>query len=155
MMLVPPLRSRPRAMRALILYKAVKAPAMLAVALTLTVAPQEIARAAEWIAVQAADRPSLFGPIGAAIESHLSHGVLTGAAILAWLDAVSTAVEGVLLWLGRPWGEWIVVVALGALLPFELVELGRRLTPLRLAVFLVNAAIVAYLAWRRLEHRRA
>lgn len=149
----PRFRDRPRAMRVLIVYKAVKAPAMLALALLLTLVPGKVERAAEWLALEVSDRPSLFGAIGAAMERHVTPSVVGAAAVLAWLDAASTAVEGVLLWFGRPWGEWIVVVAVGALLPVELFELARRVTPLRGAVFLVNVLIVAYLAWRRIEHR--
>ena len=46
------------------------------------------------------------------------------------------------------WAPWLVVVATGSLLPFEVVELVRRPHALRLAVFVVNLTIVCYLATR-------
>ncbi|HEY0469861.1 MAG TPA: DUF2127 domain-containing protein, partial [Polyangiaceae bacterium] len=60
-----------------------------------------------------------------------------------------TLLEGVLLLRGHAWGEWIVVVALAALIPFEISSLERHPGPLKLIVLTLNVAIVAYLAPRR------
>lgn len=63
------------------------------------------------------------------------------------------AVQGVGLWAGRRWAEYLVVLETGLLLPFETWESFRRFTPFKLAVLLANAAIVVYLV-RVLRARR-
>jgi len=78
------------------------------------------------------------------------------AALALLLDGALTLVEGWGLRRGHWWGPWLVVVASGALLPFEVVYLVRRLRPGRLILLLVNALIVGYLVWRvRVEYRRS
>jgi uncharacterized membrane protein (DUF2068 family) len=69
-------------------------------------------------------------------------------------DGSLTLVEGWSLLHGRWWGPWLVVVATGSLLPFEVVALVRHRHVVRAVVFLVNVAIVVYLARKALrEHR--
>ncbi len=75
------------------------------------------------------------------------------AAIALALDAALTLVEGWALRRRHWWGPWLVVVASGGLLPFEVVQLVRRPHVGRLMVLLVNASIVAYLAWRIRKER--
>jgi uncharacterized membrane protein (DUF2068 family) len=62
------------------------------------------------------------------------------------LDGALTSVEAWALHVGHWWGPWLVVAATGSLLPYELLELIRHPHVGRLALFLVNGAIVAYLA---------
>ncbi len=81
-------------------------------------------------------------------------GHLRLAALALLLDSALTLVEGWGLRRGHWWGPWLVVVASGLLLPFEVLHLLRRPHIGRFMVLLVNALIVAYLAWRvRVEHR--
>lgn len=54
-------------------------------------------------------------------------------------------VQGIGLWRGRRWAEYLVVVESGLLLPIELWELAHRFTAFKLGILLVNLAIVAYL----------
>jgi uncharacterized membrane protein (DUF2068 family) len=63
----------------------------------------------------------------------------------AFADAVLSAVEGLALRAGRSWAPWLVVIATGALLPWEVIEAFRRPGWLRIVVLLINAAVVAYL----------
>ncbi len=85
----------------------------------------------------------------------LTPGHLRLAALALALDAALTLVEGWSLRRGHWWGPWLVVVASGALLPFEVIHLARRPRLGRLMVLLVNALIVGYLVSRvRAEHRR-
>jgi uncharacterized membrane protein (DUF2068 family) len=67
------------------------------------------------------------------------------------LDAIVLCFEGWALMHGRRWGAWVVVAATGTPIPFEIASLLRHLAAGRVAVLLVNVAIVAYLlarAWR-------
>ena len=63
----------------------------------------------------------------------------------AFADAALSAVEGFALRAGRWWAPWLVVVATGALLPWEVLEVIRKPGWLRLAILAVNVAVVAYL----------
>ncbi|WP_271215599.1 DUF2127 domain-containing protein [Streptosporangium carneum] len=76
-------------------------------------------------------------------------------ATLGWITAalvgyaVIELVEAVGLWLLKRWGEYFAFVATGVFLPLEIHELAERVTPLRLGAFLVNLALLAYLAWTK------
>jgi uncharacterized membrane protein (DUF2068 family) len=62
-------------------------------------------------------------------------------------------VEGVGLWKGKRWAEYLTVIATSLLIPFEIYELTKRLTAVRLAALVVNVAAVIYLVYR-LRHPR-
>jgi uncharacterized membrane protein (DUF2068 family) len=49
----------------------------------------------------------------------------------------------------RRWAEYLMVLATGALIPLEVVEVIARPTPFRVGALLVNVAIVVYLACRK------
>jgi uncharacterized membrane protein (DUF2068 family) len=63
-------------------------------------------------------------------------------------------VEGVGLWKGKRWAEYLTVIATSTLIAFELYELARRLTMVRVSALVVNVAAVIYLVYR-LRHPRA
>jgi uncharacterized membrane protein (DUF2068 family) len=64
-------------------------------------------------------------------------------------DALVSAAEGWVLRQGYPWGSWLVVIATGSLLPFELYEIVVHPKLGRVILFFVNAAIVITLAASR------
>jgi uncharacterized membrane protein (DUF2068 family) len=78
---------------------------------------------------------------GVSTPSHL-HLV----ALLLGGDALVSAAEGWVLRRGYRWGRWLVVLATASLLPLEIYEIARRPQLPRVLVFLVNLAIVVYLA---------
>ena len=78
---------------------------------------------------------------------------LTAVALL--FDGVLSGVEGWALHTRRSWAEWLVVIASGSLLPYEIFALVRHARIGRGIVFLVNLVIVVYLARRALRRRRA
>ena len=63
-------------------------------------------------------------------------------------------VEGLGLILGYHWAEYLVIVATGSLIPFEIYEIARKLSPIRVALFGVNVAIVIYLIFVLRKDRR-
>lgn len=69
-------------------------------------------------------------------------------------DGLMSSLEGWALWHGHWWGPWLVVVATGSLLPFEVVSFARHPHAVRAFVFLVNLVIVVYLARKALRERR-
>ena len=69
-------------------------------------------------------------------------------------DGTLTLVEGWALIHGHWWGPWLVVVATGSLLPFEVVAFVRHPHFGRALILVVNLAIVVYLIRKALrEHR--
>jgi uncharacterized membrane protein (DUF2068 family) len=84
------------------------------------------------------------------------HLAVATAAI--FLDGVAVMVEWYALRRGHAWGEWLVVGATSVFLPFEVVALVRRVHAGRVALFVLNLAIVLYLArhvMKRSAARRA
>jgi len=86
------------------------------------------------------------------ILAALPHLQLLGAALAA--DAGLAALEGWALARGHRWGEWLVVVTTGSLLPWEAWELIRRPSLVRLLLLVVNLAVVLYLALRIVRRSR-
>ncbi len=70
-----------------------------------------------------------------------------GAALLAY--GVLEGVEGVGLWIGKRWAEYLTFVATTILLPLEIYELANGATPLKLIGFLINLAVVVYLLFAK------
>jgi uncharacterized membrane protein (DUF2068 family) len=63
-------------------------------------------------------------------------------------------IEGTGLILGFHWAEYLVIVATGSLIPFEIYEIARRFTLVRVVLFIVNVAIVIYLILTLRKDRR-
>lgn len=149
--------ARPRALSAIIVYKTGKAGIQLGLALLLLVS---------W----PLGLPSWLHGMGLMLHQHATLGwagylselllksatpralELSIAALFA--DGALTALEAWALASGRWWGPWLVVVALGALLPLELYEFVRTPRWSRLAILLLNAAIAAYLGRKAWGERR-
>jgi uncharacterized membrane protein (DUF2068 family) len=70
-------------------------------------------------------------------------------------DGSVSLLEGWALWHGHWWGPWLVVVATGSLLPFEVVAIVRKPHPIRIVLLVVNLAIVVYLVRKALRERVA
>ncbi len=68
-----------------------------------------------------------------------------GALIYAALEFT----EGIGLARRRRWAEYLTVLATAFFIPFELLEVARRVTVLRMAALLFNVLVVVYLAWRK------
>jgi uncharacterized membrane protein (DUF2068 family) len=60
-------------------------------------------------------------------------------------------VEGYGLWHARAWAEWFAAAAGAVYVPFEVYELIRKLTLIRIGILLVNLAIIFYMLYLRWE----
>ena len=67
----------------------------------------------------------------------------------ALLYAALETTEGVGLALRRRWADYLTVLATGVLIPWEVSEVVRKVTTLRVGALTVNVAIVVYLAYRK------
>lgn len=76
-------------------------------------------------------------------------------AVAAFADAVLSAVEGLALQARRWWAPWLVVVATGALLPWEMWALARHPRWGRFLVLVINLAVVTYLLREVVRQQRA
>ena len=75
-------------------------------------------------------------------------------AIVLFLYAALFIVEGVGLWIGKVWAEWLSIVATTSFIPFEAYEVAHKTTFLRVAILVANIAIVIYLVYRRVGARK-
>ena len=79
--------------------------------------------------------------------SHLTDGQLWAMAFSALLYSVVRFVEAIGLWLQRQWAEWFGLLTGGMYIPVELFEILRGITWPKVTVLIINASIVAYLAY--------
>lgn len=79
------------------------------------------------------------------LEPHAVKVLLVTAIVYSVLEGV----EAVGLWLEKRWAEYLTVVALAGFLPFEIHELIKRVSVLRVGAFVVNIAILVYLVWKK------
>jgi uncharacterized membrane protein (DUF2068 family) len=107
------------------------------------------------VARDLAEGGAAFARLGHWLQIHLSSNVVVRGAQLAWLDSVSSAVEGFLLLSGKTWAQWVVIVGLACLIPFEILSIEHRPGIPKFVVLGANAAIVAYLAWVQVRKARA
>ncbi len=68
---------------------------------------------------------------------------LVGAAIAAY--ALLEGVEAVGLWLGRRWAEYLTFIATAVFVPYEIYELTKSVSALKVLALVINVAIVLYL----------
>jgi uncharacterized membrane protein (DUF2068 family) len=78
---------------------------------------------------------------------HSGHTFVTVAWLLAAYGGLQI-VEGVGLWGGWLWAEYLAAVATSAFVPFEGYELSEHVTPLKAVALLINVAAVVYLVYK-------
>lgn len=66
---------------------------------------------------------------------------------LALAYALLRFAEAYGLWHARRWGQWVAVASGAIYLPFELYELHRHVSALKIAAVGVNLAIIVYMLW--------
>ena len=146
----PTSRRRDRWLTLIALFKLLKAALLVAAgfgALRL-LQPAMAARIQEWLAEFSMRSGQMFLQRAIAWIGRLTPHRIELLGIGAFAYAALFAVEGVGLWLGRRWAEWLTVVVTGSLVPFELYELARHFSAPRVLTLSVNLAVVAYLIYR-------
>jgi hypothetical protein len=105
------------------------------------------------------------GGLSGSIERHWLHGI---GALLAGMvrlvagaggtrlivfalggDAVTSAIEALLLQRGSRWARWVIFGSTGLPLPWELARLVRQPSVVRLGLLLVSLAILGWVWWTR------
>lgn len=87
------------------------------------------------------------------LADKLTDSRLWVVAVGALLYSILRFVEAYGLWMERAWAEWLALVSGMIYLPFEVYEMARRPDAIRIAVFLVNVAVVVYMAYLRWDAR--
>jgi uncharacterized membrane protein (DUF2068 family) len=78
--------------------------------------------------------------------------------MLSALFASIEMIEGLGLWFGAAWAEYVVVISTGLFIPEEFIGIARHPSWLRLVILLINGAILVYvvwIVWRRYQIRRS
>ncbi|MBD3880498.1 DUF2127 domain-containing protein [Phormidium tenue FACHB-886] len=73
--------------------------------------------------------------------------------LIAWLSGIYAIVLGTAtagLWYGKPWASVMMLIMAGAPLPIEVYEVVHSLSWQRLAILLLNLAVVGYLVRHRI-----
>jgi uncharacterized membrane protein (DUF2068 family) len=79
------------------------------------------------------------------LTAKVTDGWLWALALGSLLYASLRCAEAYGLWRGRAWAEWLAAISGAIYVPFELVELFKKVTALRLASLTVNLLVVAYM----------
>jgi uncharacterized membrane protein (DUF2068 family) len=72
---------------------------------------------------------------------------LIGVGVAAY--ALMEGVEAVGLWFSKRWAEYLTFIATVIFIPYELDELAKGISALKLVTFLINLAIAVYLIWAK------
>ncbi len=61
--------------------------------------------------------------------------------------------EGVGLLLEKAWAEYLTAIITASFLPFEVIELSHRVTPIKISFLVVNLAVLGYLVFHLMRRR--
>ncbi|MDR3752723.1 MAG: DUF2127 domain-containing protein [Terracidiphilus sp.] len=75
----------------------------------------------------------------------ISGRVLERISIVAYCYATLTLVEGIGLYLEKAWGEFLTLAITASFLPWEMLEIVRRLTWVRVGLLTINILVFIYL----------
>ena len=139
-----------RGLRLIALFKFAKALLLIAVGLGALqlLHPDAAERAQRWATALATSSDRRLVQHLLAQAMGMLPGRLVVLALGAFLYAVLFATEGLGLWLGLRWAEYLTVVATASFVPIEIFEILQRLDLLRVGALVMNLAVVAYLVYR-------
>lgn len=80
------------------------------------------------------------------------HFAALGAGAFAYASVFLA--EGIGLWQGKKWAEYLTIGATASLLPFEMVAVIHKLTLVRVGTLTINVLVIAYLVWELRARRR-
>jgi uncharacterized membrane protein (DUF2068 family) len=137
-------------LRLIALFKLLKAALLIAVGVgALKLLHKDIVGVVEhWVDLLKLDPNNQF--IDAALEkaSHITPDKIKELGLGSIIYAGLFLTEGIGLWLEKRWAEWLTVIITGSLIPIEVYEIHRHPSAVKIAVLLINIAIVGYLVYR-------
>ena len=78
-------------------------------------------------------------------SSIISGPALERISLIAYCYATLTLIEGIGLYLEKTWGEFLTLAITASFLPWEILEIFRRLTWLHVGLLIINILVFAYL----------
>jgi len=141
---------RDRALAGIAIFKFVKVALLLAFTFGAMemLRPDVSERAQEWLGAMALNSDHEMFQRMLAWLAGLTDRKLEVLGVAAFAYATLYTVEGIGLWNGRRWAEYLTVIATSSFIPFEIYELARRLTWIRLTGLIINVAVAVYLIYR-------
>jgi uncharacterized membrane protein (DUF2068 family) len=76
-------------------------------------------------------------------------GTLVVLIVISLVYTVLELVEAIGLWHERRWAEYLTAIATAGFLPFEIIELTRRVTVIRVGALVINLLILFWLLYRK------
>jgi uncharacterized membrane protein (DUF2068 family) len=144
-----------RVLRLIALLKFLKAASLIAISVgAFRPLHQDLGEVAEhWVGRLGLDPGRHYVMLALEKVSRLSPAQIKQLGIVGLIYAALFLTEGTGLWLLRAWGEWVTVIISGSLVPVEIYEIYRHPSVTKIAVVVVNVAIVIYLIWRIRERK--
>jgi uncharacterized membrane protein (DUF2068 family) len=132
------------------LFKLVKAIMLIAVGVgAVDLLHKDVAQTvAHWVNVLRVDPDNRFIHRIVARIFNVTPGQLKAVSAGTFFYAALLSTEGIGLLLRKHWAEYFTVITTAALIPLEVYELIRHLTVAKVAVLIINIAIVWYLVLR-------
>jgi uncharacterized membrane protein (DUF2068 family) len=137
-------------LRLIALFKLLKAALLIALGVgALKLLHKDVAEAVEhWVELLRLDPNNRYIDAGLEKVSNLTPDKIKELGLGSMIYAGLFLTEGIGLWLEKRWAEWLTVIITSSLIPIEIYEIYRHPTPVKIAVLLINIAIVAYLVYR-------
>jgi uncharacterized membrane protein (DUF2068 family) len=138
-----------RLIRLIAIFKFVKAGLLIAIGVgAFKLLHKDIGSVAEhWIEALRLDPGQHYLDAALAKASNLRPEQIKKLGLGSFIYAGLFLTEGTGLWLRKRWGEWLTVIITSSLVPLEIYEIHRHFSAMKVAVLVVNIAIVAYLIY--------
>src|ERR1700730_2177317 len=148
-------KSHSRFLRLIALFKLVKAALLIAVGVgALKLLHKDVAGAVEhWVELLRLDPNNQYIDIALEKASNLTPDKIKELGLGSMIYAGLFLTEGIGLWFDKRWAEWLTVIITSSLIPIEIYKIYHQPTSVKIAVLLINIAIVAYLLYRIRDKR--
>ena len=136
--------------RVIALFKLLKAALLIAVGMSaLHLLHKDVASVAEhWVRVLGLDPGNRYVDKALAKVADLTPQKIRNFGIVSFIYAGLFLTEGIGLWMVKRWAEWFSVIITTSLVPFEVYEIHRHPSTIKVLVLIVNIAVVGYLIYR-------
>jgi uncharacterized membrane protein (DUF2068 family) len=146
----------PKTLFAIAIFKLVKAVALVAIGVTALLIARD---SSELLSLELVAEHLKFGPNNHLVDkaisaiSGLDAKTLEECGLGTFIYAAVFLTEGIGLLLRKRWAEYLTTIVTASFIPFEVYELVKHVSPLKIVGLVANVAIVIYLLARILAKR--
>jgi uncharacterized membrane protein (DUF2068 family) len=139
-----------RLIRLIALFKLLKAVLLIAVGMgALHLIHKDVASVVEhWVRMLGLDPGNRYVDRALEKAGNLTPDKMKQLGVGSFIYAALFLTEGIGLWMVKRWAEWFSVIITSSLVPFEIYEICRHPSPIKILVLIFNIAVVAYLIYR-------